>query len=136
MGGVEGNYNPIDTQKNLAHFSIDNGADLIIGHHPHVVEGLELYNNKIICYSLGNFNPRDKDTFIFQIKYAFKNDDINDRKIRIIPCKISSVNNINDYCPTPVENDEKERILTKINGLSKNLPENLNNDFININVKK
>jgi poly-gamma-glutamate synthesis protein (capsule biosynthesis protein) len=43
------------TQKNLAHALIDAGADLIIGHHPHVVENIELYKNKLIFYSLGNF---------------------------------------------------------------------------------
>ncbi len=44
-----------DFQTNLAHKLIDNGADLIIGHHPHVVQGMEIYNNKPIFYSLGNF---------------------------------------------------------------------------------
>jgi poly-gamma-glutamate synthesis protein (capsule biosynthesis protein) len=43
------------TQENLAHALIEAGADLIIGHHPHVVENIELYKNKLIFYSLGNF---------------------------------------------------------------------------------
>lgn len=42
-------------QQNLAHLMIDNGADLIIGHHPHVVQNIEEYGNKLIFYSLGNF---------------------------------------------------------------------------------
>ena len=42
-------------QQKLAHYLIDNGADLIIGHHPHVIEGAEIYKNKAIFYSLGNF---------------------------------------------------------------------------------
>ncbi|MBI2309289.1 AmmeMemoRadiSam system protein B [Candidatus Collierbacteria bacterium] len=44
-----------DFQKIVAHNLIDNGADLIIGHHPHVVQEIEQYKNKIIFYSLGNF---------------------------------------------------------------------------------
>ena len=44
-----------DFQKITAHTLIDNGADLIIGHHPHVVQEIEQYKNKIIFYSLGNF---------------------------------------------------------------------------------
>lgn len=44
-----------DLQKNVAHSFIDNGADMIIGHHPHVVQGIEIYKNKPIFYSLGNF---------------------------------------------------------------------------------
>lgn len=42
-------------QEQLAHKAIDNGADLIIGHHPHVMEDIEEYNGKVIVYSLGNF---------------------------------------------------------------------------------
>ena len=43
------------TERNLAHKVIDAGADLILGQHPHVVQGLEIYKNKLIAYSLGNF---------------------------------------------------------------------------------
>jgi poly-gamma-glutamate synthesis protein (capsule biosynthesis protein) len=43
------------TQQELAHQIIDAGADIIIGHHPHVVQGMEIYKNKPIFYSLGNF---------------------------------------------------------------------------------
>jgi poly-gamma-glutamate synthesis protein (capsule biosynthesis protein) len=42
-------------QKDLAHKFIDAGADLIIGSHPHVVQEVGLYKNKLIFYSLGNF---------------------------------------------------------------------------------
>jgi poly-gamma-glutamate synthesis protein (capsule biosynthesis protein) len=42
-------------QQTLAHLMIDSGADLIIGGHPHVVQNVEQYNNKLIFYSLGNF---------------------------------------------------------------------------------
>jgi len=44
-----------DRVKNWAHLFIDNGADLIIGMHPHVVQETETYQNKFIAYSLGNF---------------------------------------------------------------------------------
>ena len=44
-----------ENQKKLAHSFIDNGADLIIGTHPHVVQPVEIYKNKAIFYSLGNF---------------------------------------------------------------------------------
>jgi len=42
-------------QQTLAHTAIDNGADMIIGGHPHVMEDIETYKNKKIVYSLGNF---------------------------------------------------------------------------------
>ena len=42
-------------QQELAHKVIDSGADLIVGHHPHVVQGIDEYKGKLIFYSLGNF---------------------------------------------------------------------------------
>ena len=53
--GIEKQYTPDENQKALAHLAVDEGADLVIGHHPHVLEGIEEYNGKYICYSLGNF---------------------------------------------------------------------------------
>lgn len=47
---VSNNY-----QKDLAHRMIDAGADLVVGNHPHVTQEIEVYNNKLIAYSLGNF---------------------------------------------------------------------------------
>ncbi|MFA5126380.1 MAG: AmmeMemoRadiSam system protein B [Patescibacteria group bacterium] len=53
--GVEYDHEYNTTQQTIAHAIVDSGADIIIGHHPHVVQGLEIYNNKPIFYSLGNF---------------------------------------------------------------------------------
>ncbi len=39
----------------LRHYAVDQGADLVIVHHPHIIQGVELYNNKLIAHSLGNF---------------------------------------------------------------------------------
>jgi poly-gamma-glutamate capsule biosynthesis protein CapA/YwtB (metallophosphatase superfamily) len=49
-------YSPANAhQEKLAHAAIDAGADIIVGHHPHVMEKVEIYKNKPIFYSLGNF---------------------------------------------------------------------------------
>jgi poly-gamma-glutamate synthesis protein (capsule biosynthesis protein) len=53
--GTEYEHEYNTTQSITAHALSDSGADVIIGHHPHVVQGLEIYNNKPIFYSLGNF---------------------------------------------------------------------------------
>ncbi|MFH1668064.1 MAG: AmmeMemoRadiSam system protein B [Candidatus Komeilibacteria bacterium] len=53
--GVEYTHYFNDHQQDIAHQLIDSGVDIIIGHHPHVVQGREIYNNKPIFYSLGNF---------------------------------------------------------------------------------
>ncbi|MBD3223608.1 MAG: hypothetical protein GF313_02695 [Caldithrix sp.] len=71
--GLEKQNIPQESQIWFAHQVIDYGADLIIGHHPHVLQGIELYNNRIIAYSLGNFifggNSRTyEETAVLSIK--------------------------------------------------------------------
>ncbi|MCM8711171.1 CapA family protein [Clostridium sp. SYSU_GA19001] len=138
--GTEGASTPNNAQKNLAHYAIDNGADLIIGHHPNAIQGIEKYKGKIIAYSLGNFiygnnkNFTDKDTFILQTNFKFENNKLKSYGIKIIPCSISSVSNANDYCPTPLEGTKKTAFLTRLNKLSTNLDFKLEDDFFYIDV--
>jgi poly-gamma-glutamate capsule biosynthesis protein CapA/YwtB (metallophosphatase superfamily) len=54
-GGTELAEDPNDIQKAVAHAAVDAGADLFLGHHPHVLQPIELYKGKPILYSLGNF---------------------------------------------------------------------------------
>ncbi len=117
---------PNMSQQELAHTAIDNGADLVIGHHPHVLQGVEKYNGKYILYSLGNFcfggnkNPPDKDSMIFNQVFFFKDGKLLDiENASIIPCSISSVPHINNYQPTPLSEDEFTRVKEKIIELSK-----------------
>jgi len=53
--GTEYAYGPSQAQRQLAHQFVDEGADIILGHHPHVVQGVEVYKQGIIAYSMGNF---------------------------------------------------------------------------------
>lgn len=119
------NY-PNEYELNLGKKCIDWGADLVIGHHPHVMQGIEEYNGRFIVYSLGNFcfggnkNPKDKDTMIFQQTFTFVNGvKQEDKTIRVIPCRISSVTSKNDYCPTPVIEKAAVKVIDKINEFSK-----------------
>jgi poly-gamma-glutamate capsule biosynthesis protein CapA/YwtB (metallophosphatase superfamily) len=123
--GDERSYIPNDVQKSLGRFAIDSGADLVVGHHPHVIQGIEEYKGKFIVYSLGNFmfggnkNPSDKDTFVFQQTFYFKNGQLTDRKeINVIPFRISSVTTRNNYQPTPLKGSDRERVKKKIVDLS------------------
>ncbi|TYR81404.1 CapA family protein [Priestia megaterium] len=123
--GVEKSPVPNKTQQTLARYTIDEGADLILGHHPHVVQGIEEYKGKFIVYSLGNFmfggnkNPSDKDTFVFQQTFHLKGGELTDKKdIRVLPFSISSVASRNNYQPTPLQGSEAERVTNKIVSLS------------------
>lgn len=123
--GVEREYFPENYQQTLGKKCIDWGADLVIGHHPHVLQGIEEYNGKYIVYSLGNFcfgankNPADKDCMIFQQTFTFVDGVKQENKdIRVIPCSISSVKERNDFKPTPATGDEAKRIMDRINEFS------------------
>ena len=124
--GVEGEYEPEDYQKSLGKKCIDWGADLVLGHHPHVLQGIEEYQGKYIVYSLGNFcfganrNPADKDCMIFQQTFTFADGEKQEESsVRVIPCSVSSTSSRNDFKPTPAKGQEALRILEKINGYSK-----------------
>lgn len=112
---------PDSNQTTLGHLAIDLGADLVCGHHPHVLQGIEEYKGKNIIYSLGNFcfggnsAPSDMDSMIFQQTFTISNDGVKaDNVTNIIPCSISSAYGYNNYQPTPSEGDEKTRIMEKI----------------------
>ncbi|RKJ49678.1 hypothetical protein D7Y05_08245 [bacterium 1XD42-54] len=123
--GSEKATEPDDTQQALAHLAIDCGADLVVGHHPHVLQGIEYYNGKYIVYSLGNFcfggnsSPSDTDTMIFRQTFRVGQDQvIADQNVEIIPCKISSVDGYNNYQPTVVDGTEADRIIGRVNKYS------------------
>ncbi len=97
--GVEYNNYPEDYQREWARLYIDAGADAVIGCHPHVVQGFEIYNGCPIVYSLGNFwfNSATKDSMYVELTV---NGD-NTSKLRVFPT-------YNQNCRTYLINDEKE----------------------------
>lgn len=115
---------PDSNQTTLGRIAIDEGADLVCGHHPHVLQGIETYKGRNIVYSLGNFcfggnsSPSDMDTMIYQQTFTIDANGVKkDNVTNIIPCSISSAayDGYNNYQPTPAEGDETTRILGKIN---------------------
>jgi poly-gamma-glutamate synthesis protein (capsule biosynthesis protein) len=99
--GNEREYQPDKKQKAMGHALIDAGADLVVGHHPHVLQPIEKYRGRYIAYSLGNFvfggnvNPRDKRTAILQVFFT-RNEF---PAVKQIPCRISSIDTANDFRP-------------------------------------
>ena len=126
--GIEKATKPSEAQIEYGHRAIDLGADLVIGTHPHVLQGIEEYNGGTIAYSLGNFSfggndaPADMDTIIYQQTFTFKGDEKRS-EINIIPCTISSAytSGKNNYQPTPATGYRRERIINKMNGYIEDL---------------
>ena len=130
--GIERANIPNEIQVDLAHSAIDHGADLVLGHHPHVLQGIETYKGKNIVYSLANFcfggnsSPSDMDSMIFQQTFTLEDGElIEDNVTNVIPVKVSSSweQGINDYQPVPVEGDTGEAIISRLEEYSQNMAE-------------
>lgn len=133
--GANGETTPDSDQTTLAHAAIDAGADLVVGHHPHVLQGMEVYNGRTIFYSLGNFcdganmYSDDMDTVIFQPTFTFSaGKELTQTTNSIIPCTISSDSTFNNYQPTPAEDSEKTRIEEKVKELSNQIGNSISGD--------
>ncbi len=118
--GVEGLNVPTDDQRTMAHAVIDAGANLVLGHHPHVLQGIETYHGKHIVYSLGNFvfgghsNPADKDSMIYQEVFVSEGGEVVTKENRFLPVRISSVKTHNDFKPVLLEGDDKARVIARV----------------------
>ena len=108
-------------QETYAHYMIDAGADLIIGHHPHVVQGMEIYNNRTICYSLGNFasggnkEVRALETVVVDVALTF--DDAGNylgQQLTLYPANISGTYPENNYQPVLVSGDAAQDVMALI----------------------
>ena len=129
--GGEGIARPNKGQYVLGRATIEAGADLVLGHHPHVLQGIEDYRGGRIAFSLGNFvfggdsNPDDTDSMIYQARFALRGGRIERIGERVVPVSISSTPgrglNVNDYRPVVLGGVEGERVLDKIVRLSADL---------------
>ncbi len=123
--GAEKDYVPNERQVPLGRATIDAGADLVIGHHSHRMNPIELYKGKYICYSLGNFSfagnskPEDMDTYIFQQRFrVYPDGTAETADMRIIPCSISSQTHTNDFKPTPKDAEGAQALLARLDELN------------------
>lgn len=132
---------PDSNQTTLGRLAIDEGADLVCGHHPHVLQGIEEYKGKNIVYSLGNFcfggnsYPSDMDSMIFQQTFTLEDGElIEDNVTNVIPVKVSSSweQGINDYQPVPVEGDTGEAIISRLEEYSQNMAEQYGTEAVQI----
>ncbi len=122
--GREKDYSPTNNQIRMGRLAADSGADLVIGHHSHRMNPIEYYNGVYICYSLGNFcfsgnsKPSDMNSYLFQIQFYVLDNVLSVKGFRIIPIRISSRTDRNDFAPTLVDKD------TTIDAILNTLKEN------------
>ena len=130
--GREMHYEPMSDQKKMGRAIVDAGADLVIGTHPHVYGGVELYKGKYICYSLGNFcfggntMPKDQRCMMFQQTFQIDTDgSVTDGGINVIPCLVSGDPKRNDFQPYILGEKAGTTLLKNIRRYS-----NLNDDTL------
>ncbi len=103
-----------------AHYAIDIGADLFIGHHPHVLQGIEVYKNRHIIYSLGDFcyggnrKPRaiEYPSMVAGFELRFENGEYLGQQLTIHPFRISATAPRNNFQPYPVAGEEAQEVMT------------------------
>ena len=120
-GGKERIHSPEEWKIRASRKLVDNGADLVVGNHPHVLQPMENYNGVDIIYSMGNFcfggskRPENR-TIIYQFTLTIDEDkNIVNKSAEVIPCYVYT-GDINNYQPTPIEDEVvKQKVLDFMN---------------------
>ncbi len=111
---------PKPYQIEFAHYAIDSGADLVLGHHPHILQGLEIYKNRLIAYSLGNYafgsySQQAVDSIILKV-YLRK------EGLYSAHCVPINVDNIEvEFQPQVLEGKRRQNVISTLNKLSRPL---------------
>lgn len=121
-GGTERIHHPEEWKVRAARKLVDNGADLVVGSHPHVIQPREIYNDKEIVYSLGNFcyggnrGPENR-TIIYQMNLTIDKNtkELISEESDIIPFYVYT-GNVNNYQPSPIEDETiKNKVIDFMN---------------------
>ncbi len=112
--GIEYQDYPVQYQTDLAHLCIDSGADLVLGHHPHVIQGIELYKGKLIAYSLGDFvfdhfSRKTGEAFILKCNVSQE----KTLSATMVPVYLTSYGQ-----PRIVQGEEADAILSRLSKIS------------------
>ena len=111
--GLEYSAHPAMTEQTRLRTAIDAGADLAIGHHAHVLQGFEIYKDRLIAYSMGNFlfDQFHYTTQLGMLMYVWLDGETFYRA-EIVPL------NINGYVPTPATGRFRDAVLNRLARLS------------------
>ncbi len=126
--GIEGEHAVSPIQQKLGRAAIDAGADLVLGHHPHVIQGIESYQGKKIVYSLANFvfggntQPDDIDSIIYQARFELRDGTVIPVSDEVIPVATSGNPVQSDFRPVLLDGPERARVLSSLEAWEKLIP--------------
>ena len=118
--GQEYAFNHNGLQREMARFLIDAGADVVAGHHPHVAQGLEIYRNRLILYSLGNcvfggnHDPRETDAMAVRVTFFLKDDRLKSMQASLHPFRFTGGTKGNTFRPSLLTGKQAEAVLKKV----------------------
>ncbi len=107
-------------QKGIAQAAIQAGADLVVGCHPHVAQGVEVYDGVPVVYSLGNLSfggnyaPRDYDALLLSVTFQLADGEKQGTAWTLWPVRISSRQGYNNFQPMLLQGDEARRVMEKV----------------------
>ena len=107
-------------QRDIGRAAIRAGADIVVGHHPHIVQGVEQYQGRYILYSLGNLvfggnvDPDDRDSCAMRLTFTVYPDRSEPPVMSMVPLRLTSLAKGTDYRPVLAEGDDAERIVNRI----------------------
>ena len=99
----------------------------MIGHHPHIVQGIEAYQDTYILYSLGNLvfggnvDPDDRDSYVARLTFTVYEDRCDAPEMTIVPIRLTELSSGTDYRPVIAGEADSERIFKRILKLSSNM---------------
>ena len=107
-------------QRAIGRQAIKAGADIVVGHHPHIVQGIEQYDDTYILYSLGNFifggnvDPDDRDAYAARLTFTVYEESCDAPEVTIVPLRLTALKDGTDYRPVLAEGNEADRIVNRV----------------------
>ncbi|MBP3427098.1 MAG: CapA family protein [Clostridia bacterium] len=107
-------------QRSIGRAAIKAGADIVVGHHPHIVQGIEAYQDSYILYSVGNLvfggnvDPDDRDAYAARVTFTVHEDHAEAPQVTIVPLRLTELSDGTDYRPVLAQGEEAERIVKRI----------------------
>ena len=125
-------YDFTGEQRTIGRAAIKAGADIVVGTHPHIVQGIEAYQDSYILYSLGNLvfggnvDPDDRDAYLARVTFTVYEDHCDAPELTVVPIRLTALDKGTDYRPVVADEADSARIFKRIMKLSSGM-----GDFVN-----